>query len=95
MGAAWIKTTAHIPVLIPPFKFNDIKGVIPQTHGIMLDETHGLNSLKVKIEELFAITPDNNPSIWERRRDGILKQIKAAIPKENINDGQSISNLLR
>lgn len=75
MGATWVKTNHHIPILIPPFEYNDIKGVIPTTHGMKINEKEKLNSLKERIEELFDLN-SNTQSIWERKRDKILKEIK-------------------
>lgn len=75
MGATWVKTNKHLPILIPPFDYKDIKGVIPTTHGMKINEKEKYNSLKDTIEELLEIKPINN-SVWERKRDNILRDIK-------------------
>ena len=75
MGATWVKTNDHIPILIPPFDYKDVKGVIPTTHGMKIDEKERYNSLKEVIESFIELTPIN-PSVWERKRDNILKDIK-------------------
>ncbi len=75
MGATWVKTNHHIPILIPPFEYHDVKGVIPTTHGMKINEKEKLNSLKERIEELFDVNI-NTHNIWERKRDKILKEIK-------------------
>lgn len=72
MGAAWIKSNKCIPILIPPFDFKDVKGVIPLTQGMKINDKHKLNALKQTAERLFHITPIN-PSIWERKRDKFIK----------------------
>lgn len=46
MGATWVKTNDHIPILIPPFNYDDMKGVIPTTHGMKIDDKERYNSLK-------------------------------------------------
>jgi hypothetical protein len=79
MGAAWIKTSEHIPILIPPFEFKDVRGVFPLSQGMKINDLHGLNSLKVKLEELFNIKANSNPSIWERKRESILEQLNKLI----------------
>lgn len=90
MGATWVKTNQHIPILIPPFDYGDIKGVIPTTHGMKVNEKDKLNSLKDSVIEFIGIE-EVNSSVWERRRDNILKDIKklldSGIPetKENSN----------
>lgn len=78
MGAAWVKTSQHIPILIPPFEYEDIKGVIPTTHGMKIDEKEKLNSLKEIVEELFEID-SININVWERKRDKILKDLKVLL----------------
>jgi hypothetical protein len=75
MGAAWIKTREHIPVLIPPFDYKDIEGVIPLTQGFKINEPLKLNLFKQKIEELFGLDPIDF-STWERKRDRILGRIE-------------------
>lgn len=46
MGATWVKTNQHIPILIPPFNYGDIKGVIPTTHGMKINEKK--NSIRLR-----------------------------------------------
>jgi TIR domain len=78
MGATWVKTNEHIPILIPPFSFKDILGVIPLTQGFMIDDSLKLNLFKSKIEEIFSLTPIDY-STWERKRDRALARIKNMI----------------
>lgn len=40
MGAAWVKTSKHIPIVVPPLHYGDIKGVIPVTKGLVINEPH-------------------------------------------------------
>jgi hypothetical protein len=84
MGATWIKTNTHIPILIPPFEYHDVKGVIPTIHGMKIDEKERYNTLKDIIEKNFHISPINN-SVWERKRDNHLKQIKQLIESTNVS----------
>ena len=80
MGATWIKTKLHIPILIPPFKYENIKGVIPQTNGMMINDKLKYNSLKVTIEEAFKLS-QIDASIWERKRDNVLDEILILLNK--------------
>ncbi len=75
MGATWIKTNTHIPILIPPFDFKDVKGVIPTTNGMKINEKLKYNSLKDSVEKFFQLQPVNS-SIWERKRDNSLKELE-------------------
>jgi hypothetical protein len=80
MGATWIKTNKHIPILIPPFEFDDIKGVIPFTHGFKINNTQGINQFKTQIEGFFNLSElKNDPSHWERKRNKIIERMNIQI----------------
>lgn len=81
MGAAWVKTKHHIPMLIPPFGYRDVKGVIPLTQGMKVNELEKFNTLKKMIEQLFEIESIDF-AIWERKRNNIIANINQII-KEN------------
>ncbi|MEN7547356.1 toll/interleukin-1 receptor domain-containing protein [Rapidithrix thailandica] len=85
MGATWVKTSEHIPVLIPPFSYAQIQGVIPNTQGMKINEKAKLNSLKEKVEAFFSLTPKNF-SVWERKRDNAVGQINEIITVTSLND---------
>lgn len=76
MGATWVLSNEHIPVLIPPLDYSDIKGVIPLTQGLKINESLKLNLLKEKIEKLFNIEKSMSLSTWERKRDRIISRIE-------------------
>ncbi|MDP9080961.1 MAG: toll/interleukin-1 receptor domain-containing protein [Bacteroidota bacterium] len=78
MGATWVKSTEHIPVLIPPFEFSDIKGVIPLTQGFKINDAKKWNLLKQKIEAGFGLSPMDF-SAWERKRDKAIQNINKII----------------
>ena len=74
MGASWVKSHTHIPVLVPPFDFCDIKGVISETQGLKINSKNGLNSLYNTIKAFFG-TGGIDLSIWEKKRDRFLSEI--------------------
>jgi hypothetical protein len=81
MGATWVKTNVHIPILIPPFSFEKIKGVIKNTQGIKLDESLQLNLLKENLEKSFNLSPINQ-TIWESKRNRVLGRINSFISED-------------
>jgi TIR domain-containing protein len=102
MGATWIKTNEHIPILIPPFDYEKIKGVIQNIHGLKINEPLKLNLLKERLEEAFNLNPINNTR-WESKRNNILDRIDKIInqpktlePKkiESKSTQESLSNKL-
>jgi len=83
MGATWMKTNIHIPILIPPFDFNDMKGVIPLTHGFKINDSIALSQFKLQIEKIFEIEGSAN-LVWERKRDKIVNRITELLKKNNL-----------
>jgi len=79
MGATWVLAKEHIPILVPPFDFSDVKGVIPLTQGFRINDALKLNLFKEKIEEAFSLTLRVSQSAWERKRDRVLDRINAKI----------------
>lgn len=81
MGATWVKTNIQIPIVIPPFTYDDIEGVIKGIQGYTINDKEDINELKNRIENLFDIKPVNT-NIWEKRRDGYLVRISKILQQE-------------
>lgn len=79
MGATWVLAKEHIPILVPPFDFDDVKGVIPLTQGFKLNDALKLNLFKTKVEARFGIVAGLAHVAWERKRDRVLDRINAKI----------------
>lgn len=79
MGATWVQTKEHIPILIPPFDFADIEGVIPLTQGFKINDALKLNLFKDKIEAIFGLESSHSTSAWERKRDRMISRLNAKI----------------
>lgn len=74
MGASWVKTNDHIPIIVPPLDYKDVKGVIPLTQGLKITEALKFNLLKQKLEKSFQLKPIDFSS-WERKRDRVIGRI--------------------
>jgi hypothetical protein len=82
MGAAWVLTKKHVPILIPPTDFSEMKGVIPATQGFKLTEKLKINELAQVVAQHFQLpTYSQNPD-WERKRDKSLAQIEALVARQ-------------
>lgn len=75
MGAAWVLSKEHIPLVVPPLTYSDIKGVLPLTQGMILTDVMKLNSFKEKIEISFNIKNKLSFSTWERKRDRVCNRL--------------------
>lgn len=71
MGGAWVNTKEHIPILIPPFTYDDVKGVIPKSQGMYVTDREKLNTLKSQVQAFFALR-QLDFSIWERKRNAFI-----------------------
>lgn len=78
MGAVWINSKKQIPILIPPFSFDEMKGVFPNFLGFKMDDKNELNSFKQQIENYFGLTQIHF-SKWEEKREDYLNKIKELI----------------
>lgn len=74
MGATWIQSKEHIPVLIPQFSFEDIDGTLKLTQGFMINDSMKWNEFKDKILQTFGLE-DLSDSVWERKRDRTIARI--------------------
>jgi hypothetical protein len=79
MGATWVQTKDHIPILVPPFDFADVRGVVPLTQGFRINDPSKLNVFKEKIEAVFKLPSNLNASTWERKRDRIVERLNSKI----------------
>lgn len=75
MGAAWALSKGHIPIVVPPLSYSDIKGVIPLTQGLLINDAPKLNSLKDKLEQDFKIQEKISANIWERKRKKFIESL--------------------
>ncbi len=74
MGATWIKSNKQVPILVPPFDFEDVKGVFPNSLGFRINDKDQLNSFKIEIERYFNLNPVH-ASHWEEKRDKYLREV--------------------
>jgi hypothetical protein len=78
MGAAWVLDSDMIPLVLPPFEFRDVRGVIPFTQGMMVNDALGVHDLAETLEELFGFSAKRG-AVWEGDRDRILAAINTHI----------------
>ncbi|TGE20846.1 toll/interleukin-1 receptor domain-containing protein [Hymenobacter metallicola] len=80
MGATWVLSQSHVPVVVPPLEYKDIQGVIPLTQGFKVNDKLKLNELAIQVAERFGIASGpRHDDQWERKRDKVLARIHALI----------------
>ena len=84
MGATWVLAKGHIPIVVPPLDFKDVKGVIPLTQGFKINEPLKLNLFKEKIEAVFSLSSPIGQSAWERKRDRVVDRINTKLAAKDL-----------
>ncbi|WP_075350491.1 toll/interleukin-1 receptor domain-containing protein [Algoriphagus marinus] len=74
MGATWVLSKLHIPILIPPLTFKDTNDLINANQGFQILDELRWSSLKQDLEKLFGLEPMDGDK-WEPQRDTILDRI--------------------
>lgn len=88
MGATWVQAKSYIPIIIPPFNFDDIKGVIPLSKkAYKINDNTGLTGIKRTLEQNFNLNPID-VNIWmsflEDYKSAVEKLIEESINKKSI-----------
>ncbi|SFP78869.1 toll/interleukin-1 receptor domain-containing protein [Hymenobacter arizonensis] len=84
LGAAWVLSKEHVPIVVPPFGFGDIKGVLPNTQGMIINDELQVNELARKIESLFGLASHSVNDDWERSRKRIIERINHSIAQDAV-----------
>ncbi len=79
MGATWILSQNQIPIYIPPFGPEQVKGVFPTTQGLNVNNRHQITTLKKRLERDFEISFTIDEVIWSQKLDDILNDINISI----------------
>ncbi|UNT55629.1 toll/interleukin-1 receptor domain-containing protein [Lysinibacillus capsici] len=74
MGATWIKSTKHYPILLPPLSYADMKGVISsQTQSLVINKSKELDGFITQLFKDLDLTL--KLEIWNRKKDKFILNI--------------------
>ncbi|MCO0597260.1 toll/interleukin-1 receptor domain-containing protein [Peribacillus butanolivorans] len=82
MGATWVQTKHHIPIVVPPYAFEDIRGVFQISQAIKINEVGNLNSLLDVLSDKLGV-PSLPFSTWERKREKFIKNVNNYISSKS------------
>lgn len=79
-GATWVTSdNKYIPIIIPPYSYNNIEGVISATQAaITLGDSNTntkIEHLKSKIEKFIGVQELVNSTEWTRKKDEFIRYI--------------------
>jgi len=80
LGASWVLSGEHYPIVIPPLKFSDIEDVLKNNHMRMIDSDNDLSELKDELEDALDLTNIRTPR-WESKKDQFLKKLPKILAK--------------
>ena len=98
MGAAWVTATHKDLLLLPGFKFDDIKGCIDKnTAGISLDSEDKLlkarlGGLKNSLISEFHLNPILDID-WEEYRDQFIREVREIAKSKRLAKNQGLSDV--
>lgn len=82
VGAAWVKCTEHIPLIVPPINYGDVKGLINKNiKGIVLDKSDELDEFKDSIIKKLGLR-DINSTQWNVAKKTFLTSINSFIENQ-------------
>ena len=80
LGAAWIKSHAIFPILVPPLQYDDVKDVLLGTQVIKIADDIGYNELLDTLREEVTCTAKSTTK-WDTKRRAFLKAIEPLLKK--------------
>lgn len=80
LGAAWIKSHALFPILVPPLQHSDIKDVLLGTQVANIDDDIKYNELREALISTIKFTPKSQTK-WDTKRRSFLKTIGPLLKK--------------
>lgn len=83
MGAAWVKEHRFISILIPPFEYGELKGIIEGHQAFKINDIEKLASFYDVLTQSFKLSP--NTAAWQRKVARFLKEIEPYIKSSEIN----------
>ena len=75
MGASWVKSCSNQSILLPDFKYKNIKGAInPRDISFILNNQYRLTEFKELLVQTFELTPISQ-SLWQKYQDDFIHKI--------------------
>ncbi len=79
LGASWVISGDHMPILVPPMEFSDIEDVMKGLQGRKINSGSDLSEIKDELEALLALKPMKTAR-WNVKKDKFLKEVEEIIP---------------
>lgn len=95
LGASWILSKAHIPIVVPPLKYKDIKDILSADQLRLIDKDSDWEEIRDELTKWLKL--DNVKSArWAIKKDVFLKKLPSIfdnLPKPNTVSSKSYNEL--
>jgi len=86
LGAVWIDSKDHIPVLIPPIDFKQLRAVLEGVQARKIFDPDDLNSIRDETINRLGLKEPRGVGYWTKKRDEFIargKEAAAKLPKSD------------
>lgn len=83
LGAVWVKTLKHIPILVPPLTYNDLEYILRNQQSMFINERNKLEQLYEEIHDWTEIQMIK-PTIWEMKLDRFMESVEKILKKNYV-----------
>lgn len=81
LGAVWVNTLKHIPILVPPLVYDDLEYILRNQQSMTINKEENLSSLYEEIINWFDLE-QLRPNIWKNKSDKFLGNIDYILKKK-------------
>lgn len=85
LGASWILSRTHFPIIIPPLKFSDIEEVLKNNQMRMIDKNSDLDELSDELTIKLKLK-NVRSARWGSKKDQFLKKLPKILAKLPVPD---------
>lgn len=85
LGASWILSRTHFPIIVPPLKFSDIEEVLKNIQMRMIDKESDLDELRDELAKNFKLK-NVRSARWGSKKDQFLRKLPKILAKLPVPD---------
>jgi hypothetical protein len=85
LGASWVLSGEHYPIVIQPLRVSDIEAVLKNSQMRMIDSDSDLSELKDELEDVLDLT-NVKTARWETKKDQFLKKLPKILAELPVPD---------
>lgn len=83
LGAVWVKTLKHIPILVPPLTYDDLEYILRNQQSMIINERNRLEQLYEEVHNWIG-GQVIRPTIWEMKLDHFVESVQKILKKNYV-----------